>query len=173
MPSSLTPTTICRAPRGRAVRARGRRRGRNSTFSDRTLMQQDTYPQILQSMGITMVPLGCTGHASNMIYQLRKVSMTFSSLRAPGTTHASPGRFATRRGRQRAISGAFERQSIKPERTACIQLCPPRSDLMTTCNLRFRWRRRRGSVAVWQAAIRWQGGKHAGHAAAHRSRTTI
>jgi hypothetical protein len=87
-----------------AVRARGR--GRNSPFaicSDPTLVQQDTYPQILQCMGITMVPLGCTGHlASNMIYQLRKVSMnsmTFSSLRAPGTTRERvPDQADSRRG---------------------------------------------------------------------------
>jgi hypothetical protein len=31
------------------------------------------YPQILQSMGITMVPLGCIGHASNLSYQPPKV----------------------------------------------------------------------------------------------------
>ncbi len=44
-----------------------------------------------------------------------------------------------------AISGAFERQSITPDRTAHIQLFLPRSDRMPTCNLRFRWRHRRGS----------------------------
>ena len=62
-----------------------------------------------------------------------------------GTAHASQGRFSTRRGRPRAISAAFERQSITPDCTAQIQLSPPRSDRMPTCNLQFRWRQRRGS----------------------------
>jgi len=59
MPSNLTPT---RAPRGGKSSRTWRRRILLSPFSDPTLMQQDTYPQILQCMGITMVPLGCTGH---------------------------------------------------------------------------------------------------------------
>ena len=61
------------------------------------------------------------------------------------TARASQGRFSTRRGRPREISGAFQRQSITPDRTAHIQLCPPRSDRMPTCNLQFQWRQRRGS----------------------------
>ena len=53
----------------------------------------------------------------------------FSCTEGSGTARASQGRFSTRRGRP----STFERQSITPDHTAHIQLCPPRSDRMPTC----------------------------------------
>ena len=101
------------------------------------------------------VPTLCVLHFLQTTLGIRKIcikrelptfeGMTFFSFRreGSGTARASQGRFSTRRGRPRAISGAFERQSITPDRTAHIQLCPPRSGRMLTCNLRFPWRQRK------------------------------